>query len=517
MEEFYHMQIERTKNATRNISWGIFEKIATLLLPFITRTVLIKVLGAEYLGLNSLFTSILSVLSISELGVGSAIVFSMYRPIAEDDTETLCALLNVYRKIYNIIGTIILLCGLVIIPFLPKFIKGNFPADVNIYLLYLIYLFNTAISYYLFAYKAALFNAYQRNDLMSKRNAGINSIGEILKIVILLTSANYYVYTIIVPMITIGSNIVNAYLAKKIFPNIVCKGSISTEMAEGVKKRIVGLLSFKIYSVIFASVDSIVISSFLGLTQLAIYNNYYYVQNAVIGFLTIITTSITAGIGNKMITNSEEENYNDFKKFTFANGWICSWCAVCMLCLYQHFMKWWVGEELLFPISTMILMVFYFLLPRITTMTYVYREAAGLWWEDRFRPLVATVANLIANILLVQMIGMNGVIISTLLCTIFINVPWGSYILFKNYFKKSIKEYFGQLFYYLIITSLSGVVTFGICNFLPTTGLVFLCVKAFICCIVPNVIFFVCYKNMKEFKYTQTLTERFLSKIIRRN
>ena len=137
------MQIERTKNAARNIVWGTIEKIMILLLPFATRTVMIKTLGAEYLGLSSLFTSILSVLSTSELGFGSAIVFSMYKPIAEDDKVTLCALLNAYRKIYLAIGTIILGVGIVVIPFLPKLISGDYPADINLYVLYLIYLFNT--------------------------------------------------------------------------------------------------------------------------------------------------------------------------------------------------------------------------------------------------------------------------------------------------------------------------------------------------------------------------------------
>ena len=218
-----------------------------------------------------------------------------------------------------------------------------------------------------------------------------------------------------------------------------------------------------------------------------------------------------------MITNSIEDNYQDFKNFTFANGWISSWCAVCLLCLYQHFIKVWVGESYLFPFLTVYLMVIYFFLPRLTTMTYTYREAAGLWWEDRFRPLVATAVNLIVNILLVQIIGMNGVIISTLVCTIFINVPWGSYILFKNYFKKSLKEYFEQLIYYLLVTNLAGFVTLWICSFLPSTGWVILFVKAFICCIVPNIIFFVFYRNMKEFKYTQALAEKILKKVKRRN
>ena len=186
------MRIESTRNASRNIAWGIIERIFSILLPFITRTILIKILGAEYLGLNSLFTSILSVLSISELGIGTAIVFSMYKPIAEDDKDTICALLNIYRKIYIAIGSVILILGLAILPFLPKLIKGDVPADVNLYILYGIHLFDTVIGYYLFSYKAAIFSAHQRNDLISKRGAIINLIGSGLRIALLLYYKQYY-------------------------------------------------------------------------------------------------------------------------------------------------------------------------------------------------------------------------------------------------------------------------------------------------------------------------------------
>ncbi len=511
------MESSRTKNAVRNIIWGVIERITALLIPFICRTVFIKILGAEYLGLGSLFTSILSVLSISELGFGTAIVFSMYKPIAEDDNDTVCALLNAYRKIYKVVGTVILAVGLMIMPFVKFLVKGDCPPDVNIYILYAIFLANTVLSYFLYAYKAALFSAYQRNDLASKRNALINMIANILQIVVLLAFKNYYCYIIIMPCMTMVTNITNAILAKKMFPQLVCRGQISAEMKQGIKKRITGLLSFKIYGIIFTSVDTLVISSFLGLTSLAIYSNYYYIQTSIIAFMNIFTTSITAGIGNKMVTNSVEDNYKDFKRCTFLNAWICGWCAVCLFCLYQPFMKLWVGENLMFDFPVMVLMVIYFFLPRVSTMTFTYREAAGLWYEDRFRPLIAAVVNLGLNIWWVHYIGMYGIILSTLFCSVFINIPWGSYILFKNYFRKPLREYFGQLFYHLIVTGLAGLTTFWICGFLPDMGWIILFVKAFICCVVPNIIFFIFYSKMKEFKYAQKFVKQILNKVKRRN
>lgn len=505
--------MNRTQNAVRNIIWGVVEKIASLLMPFLTRTVLIKVLGAEYLGLNSLFTSILSVLSISELGIGTAIVFSMYRPIVEKDNDLLCALLNVYRKIYYVIGSVILVCGLALTPFLRQLIHGDIPADIDIYVLYLIFLFNTVISYFLWAYKTSLFSAHQRSDLASKRSAVVNILSNLCMITALILFKNYYTYVIFIPIATIATNIINAVLAKKMFPQITCRGTISKDMRSSMKKRIAGLVSFKIYGVIFSQVDTIVISSFLGLTSLAIYNNYYYVQTAILGFLNIITVSITAGIGNKMVTCSREENYKDYNNFVFANAWLSGFCAVCLVCLYQHFMTWWVGEELTFSFHTMLLMVLYFLLPKITSLTFTYREAAGLWWEDRFRPLAAAAVNLTVNLILVRYIGIDGVIISTLLCTVFINVPWGAYILFKNYFKRSSAEYLLKVVFYVTVTAGVSAVTYAVCALLPSAGFIPMILKGFICVVVSNSLFWLVYHKLPEFDYVKRMFCTILNKL----
>lgn len=506
------MKIERTKNAFRNIIWGVIERIISIALPFATRTILIKVLGAEYLGLNSLFTSILQVLSISELGISSAIVFSMYKPIAEDNNELLCAFLNLYRKIYIVIGSIILLVGLAVIPFLPNLITGENPTNVDIYIVYVIYLANTVLSYYLFAYKQALFSAHQRNDLISKRTTIVSFFSGTLQIILLLSFKNYYTYVLVIPLATILTNLLNAFLANRMYPKIQCMGKVPENEIRGIKKRVAGLISYKIYGVVYSSVGSIVISAFLGLVPLAIYNNYFYVQSAIIGFLTIIASSITAGVGNKMITNTKEDNYKDFMNFTFTNGWITSWCAICLICLYQHFMRTWVGDNLTFPFPTMVLIVLYFYLSRVTNITFTYREAAGLWWEDRFRPLVLTAVNLTLSLTLVQIIGVNGVVLSTIFCTIFISVPWGTYILFKNYFKMSPKAYFKRILMYISATALISFATLMICDILPSSGWRFLAAKCCICLVIPNILFWVSFRKVKEYLYVITLWNRISKK-----
>ena len=162
------MKIERAKNATRNVVFGFLLKIYTLIFPFIMRTAMIYWMGVEYLGLNSLFTSILQVLNLAELGVGSAMVFSMYKPIAADDDEEICALMKLYKIYYRVIGCVVLGVGLVLLPFLDKLISGEVPNDINIYILYLLNLGATVLTYWLFAYRNSLFQAYQREDIISK-------------------------------------------------------------------------------------------------------------------------------------------------------------------------------------------------------------------------------------------------------------------------------------------------------------------------------------------------------------
>ena len=216
--------MSRTQNAIRNMSWGFAQKIITLLMPFITRTVLIKVLGAEYLGLSSLFTSILGLLSLAELGVSNAIISTMYKPIADNDKETICALVAFYRKAYYAIGTIITIVGIAIIPFINKLISGDVPTDINIYILYFIYLFNTAVSYFLFAYKNCLFLAHQRNDINSKVQTGCMILQNVLQVMLVLLFKNYYCFAVIIPACSILINIVTSILKR--IPGICVQGSL---------------------------------------------------------------------------------------------------------------------------------------------------------------------------------------------------------------------------------------------------------------------------------------------------
>lgn len=275
------MRINKTKSAVKNISFGILNKILAILFPFVIKTIIIYKLGVEYLGLNSLFSSILNILNFAEIGFGTAIVFSMYKPLAEDDTESVCALLNFYRKIYRIVGIVVVGFGLLTTPFLPYLINGDHPADINLYLLYLIYLFNNVCGYFFFAYKASLLSALQRNDISSIISSIINSLGYIVQIAVLFAFKNYYAYIIITPIATIANNLVVGYITKKKYPEYTCKGKISPEQSKEIKNKVFGLMCHKVGSVVQSSIDNIAISAFLGLTILGVYNNYLYISSSI--------------------------------------------------------------------------------------------------------------------------------------------------------------------------------------------------------------------------------------------
>ena len=311
--------VSRTKNAKRNIISGLINRTIHLVFPFIIRSVVIQTLGAEYLGLGSLFTSILQVLNLAEMGFSSAIVYNMYKPVADKDAKTICALMNLYKKIYRIIGLVVLLIGFGIMPFLHNFIGGSVPDGVNIYVLYLIFLFNTVSTYFLFAYKSALVNAHQRNDIISNVGTATSLLQFIVQIIVLLVLKNYYVYIIVQCITLILNNIFVAITVKRMYPKYICAGEVPKEQKKDIRKRVTGLMVQRVCATTRNSLDSIFISSMVGLTAVAIYSNYYTIMIAIIGVMGILSSSITASVGNSIVTESVRKNYNDMNKFNYEN------------------------------------------------------------------------------------------------------------------------------------------------------------------------------------------------------
>lgn len=503
------MKLERTKNTGRNIVYGTTLKLYQIVVPLLIRTAMIYCLGIQYVGISSLFVSILQVLNLMELGVGSAMVFSMYKPIAQDDTETICALMRLYRLYYRVIGLAILVIGVVLVPFLPHLIKDNLPSDVNLYALYLLNLAATVASYWLFAYKNCLLAAYQRNDITSKIGMAISTIEYGLELLVIVFFKNYYLYLLVKILTQILSNIVTAKKVDRIFPDYTPRGNMDKEIVSDINRKVRDLFTAKVGGVIVNSADNIVISSFLGLTVLAIYNNYYYILTSVIGFVTIIFNACIAGIGNSLVTETEEKNYNDFKLFTFIIVWISGFCSCCFLCLFQPFMKLWLKDSSsMLGMLEVLCLCIYFFVYEMAAMMIQYKDAAGIWHEDRFRPLITALFNLMLNLILVQSIGLLGVILSTVISFIFIGIPWLVKNLFSILFHTSPVSYIKTMVYYILITIMAGGTSYSICTLIPGDGILSFILKGVTCCIIPNIIFTVGYYRLKEFEQVFQLVKR---------
>ena len=493
------MKYDRLRNSKRNMFFGVLYRICLTVLPFINRTVLINILGAEYLGLNSLFTSVLNVLNLAELGFGSAVVYSMYRPIAENDHVLICALLNFYKMIYRIIGFIILGVGCIALIFIDEIIAGNVPSDINLRIIFLIQLLNVVFSYFFLAYKSSVLSAYQREDVISKISTVTMVIQYIVQFCIVFMTKNYYLYLILLPICTILNNILKAVAVQKLYPEIKCHGNISKDIRTEIMMKVKALFLHKIGGVVANSLDNIVISSFMGLVAVAIYNNYWYVYSSVCYFIAIFHSSVVAGLGNSIALETKEQNYEKFKKLNFINSWIVGWCSCCMMCMYQPFMKIWVGQNYMYPLYMVILFVLYFYVNMARRTIITFKDAAGIWEEDRFKPIVSAVVNVILNITLIQLIGIAGIVISTIISFVTVEIPWETWVLFKKYFKiSSVKYYMEQIGYGILWCGII-IITYLACLNLPNNDWVRLILSGGICILVPNIVIAIIFRERMGF------------------
>lgn len=506
------MRIERTKQTVKSSLSGFIFKFITLLVPFIIRTIMIKKLGEEYAGLGTLFASVLQVLSLSELGFSIAIAYAMYKPIAENDQQLICAYLNFIKKIYRVIGLVMLVVGVAIIPLLPNFISGAYPADINLYILYAIYLVNTVMSYLLFAYKGVLLAAYQRLDVENNILSLCNVAMYACQIIILFLYPNYYAYIIFLPLSTIAVNIIRSIKVKKLYPDLSCVGSIDKAETKKVYKNIGALMGHRLSFVVVTSVMNIIISANLGLILLTRYGNYSLIVNAIIGIFSIIYSSVTAGIGNSLVIDSVEKNYGDFKNITFVNVWLVGWSAICLLCLFQPFMKIWMGEDKTLPFATVLLFALYFYLWKFKDILPTYKDAAGMWKADWLKPYVVTAVSLVLGLVLIKVWGINGTIIAVIAGVFAVSMPWETHVFFKNYFHKSPKLYYLKMAFYTLIVCAVALGTYFLCGLVPDNGILNFAIKVAICLVVPNAIFLACSFKTNEFKWAMSKLKNLLPK-----
>ncbi|MBR5419945.1 MAG: oligosaccharide flippase family protein [Lachnospiraceae bacterium] len=452
----------RSKNAKRNMASGIANKLLMIILPFIIRTVIIRRLGADYAGLGGLFTSILQVLNMAELGFSSAIVFSLYKPVAEGNQEEICSLLAYYKKVYVIVGTVITVAGLLVLPFLPFLTKGECPEDLNIYVIYLVYLASTSISYFAYAYKSVILTATQRQDIISNIDSVICAVKNVIQIIVLWRWGNYYYYIFWNLVFTVVNNIVIAWVTKKKYPEYYPKGRISEQKSKEITTQIKGIAIGKISLVARNAFDNIVLSIFCGLIDVTIYSNYYYIFSSILGLYTVLIQALSAGIGNSIAVEEKEKNYYDFKRLYCTFSALGGFCTICFFCLYQPFMKLWVGEELTASNTIMILFCVYFYLTQMGQVRSMYANAAGLWWEFRKLAIGEMILNLTMNFVLGYFYGMTGILFTTIGTVFVFSIIGNTVITFQKYFEKKSTEFWTDSLVYLVITVIAALLTYKI-------------------------------------------------------
>ncbi len=505
------MKINRSENTKRNIIVGEIDKISGILLPFIVRTMILHLIGAEYLGLTSLFYSILQMLNLTEMGFGAAIVYSMYLPIAQNDTGTINALLSFYKKTYRIIGIAVTVIGLALIPLLPKLISGSVPADINIYYLYLIYLANTSVGFFLYPERKALLTAHQRDDIGGQVHI-VTQLGMyVAQAVMILLTRDYYLYALMMPISTVVYSLLCARRTGKQYPAYTGGGRLDPEKYRGIRQQVIGLTIRKLAVLSRNSFDSIFISAFLGLTATAIYTNYYYIMDSVVVIVAVVKTSMAGGVGNSLATESLEKNLRDMHKINFLFMWISGWCTVCLLCLYQPFMRLWAGEDMTLSFGIAVMFSAYFYLLKMSDIRTLYSESAGIWWEARYISVAEAAANLILNWIFVRCMGLTGIILATMISYFVFNFICGAVILFRSYF---VEGGFADLMLshlrYALVTAAVAALTYAVTGFVPLSGIAGLLIKAAICLILPNAVYYLVYFKTKDFEESKPLLKAVL-------
>ena len=481
------MKLNLVNNLKRNVLAAAINSVLKLLFPFLNRTLFLWLLGPEYLGLNGLFGSILGVLMLAELGFGTAVVCSMYKPVAEDNRELLCAYLKFYRTVYQWVGGFIFTVGLLLLPFLRHLVHGGIPADVDLHLLYLIHLLNTSLSYFLFAYRGSVLSAYHRHDVQTNIRTAVSAAQYVMVFLILLITRNYYFYVITTVCFTAIQNVLIRYESKKLFPEISPRGTLPAEMRRKVISDVKSIFLHKVGTVVTYSTDNLVVSAFMGLVAVAAYGNYYYVYTAAAGIVWIFYYSMNSGFGNRIHTESRERNFELFMRFNRMVGILIVWCAAVMMALYQPFLQEWTRGKsgLMCHDLTPILMVAYFYMNQSRQVLLTFKDAAALWKNDRWKPLIAGAVNLTANIAFVICLPdaykLDGVIFSTILALAAIQIPWESHVLFTAFFNREQKRIYWrfQAGFALLAAALC-ILTWGGVRLIPVSGVFGLIVKGFV-------------------------------------
>lgn len=502
----------RLSNSMRNVIVGISSQVINLLLSFVSRTIFIKILGITYLGLNGLFTNVLSVLSLAELGIGNAIIFSMYKPLAENDRKKINALMNLYSKAYFIIGIIVAIIGIAIMPFLG-YITNGINDIQNIYIIYILYLLNSVISYF-FAYKRSIIIADQKNYIITKYQYIFNIMQVIFQVLILIITHNFILYLFIQILCSFFYNLFISMKAEKLYPFLKEKNKhrLDEVNKQAIFNNIKALMIYKVAGVALNGTDNIIMSKIVGTIWVGICSNYNLIIGAVTTILSQLFVGITASIGNLNVTENKEKKEQIFNNINFISFWIFGFCSISFWILSSPFIEIWIGKEYVLNNQILFVLILNFYISGMHTVIYTFRDAMGLFRETKYIPVILTIINIILSILLGVKFGILGIFLATAISRLCTSVAMEPYILYKFAFEKKCYRYYLRYIKYLITILFAAIVTNLISSYINENNIMVLLYKGFICLIIPNLIFLFIYRNTSEFKYFKNIFINILKK-----
>ncbi|EJT6496127.1 hypothetical protein QYZ59_04740 [Clostridium perfringens] len=508
--------MSRVSNSIKNVSFAITGQFISLLITFLSRMIFIKYLGDEYLGIDGLFTNILSILSLADLGIGTAINFSLYKPLAEKDENQLLILMNLYKKVYFFIGIIVLVIGISITPFIKFFINNNINID-NIYLIYILYVLNSATTY-LFTYKRSLIIASQKDYITTIVHYIIYFIVNILQITIIIITKNFILYLIIKFMFNFIENFILSIIANKMFPYLKknTNEKIGIEVKTSIIKNIKAMIFHKIGGVCVLATDNLLISRFVNIVSVGLYSNYLMIIQAINSLLSHFFNGIIASVGDLAVLNEKKVVKEKFNIINFLGFWLFSISSICLFILLNPFIEIWIGKQFTFNIWIVLVIVLNFFLNGMRQATLTFRTALGLFWYDRYKPVFEAIINLSASIILVNRYGIIGVLIGTtisILTTCFWIEP---YILYKYGLDDNPIKYFKVYFKYFILTIFAFICTKLVIRIFVFNGILGFLFEMIICIIVPNLIYIFFFHRCYEFKYLEKLIINIIRKVVLR-
>lgn len=495
-------QRSRTENSIINSAMSIVTQVLTVVLNFAVKTVFIKMLNDEYLGVNGLFTNIITMLSLADLGIGIAIPYSLYKPLAKKDEHKINVLMNFYKKVYTIIGIAVLLIGLSLTPFLGLIIK-DIPKNVpHLSLIYILFVIHSASSYF-FVYKKFLIDSDQKGYITSRIIFTFSTLLSIIQIILLITTKNYILFLLSSIILVIIQNIYISSKANKLYPFIKNKTDekLEKEDMEGIKKNVSSLFIYKVGTVIMNGTDNIIISKFIGLVIVGFYSNYVLIINSITTVLNQIFNAITSSIGNLVVTTNKKRSKEVYDNLNFANFWLYALFGVCIIVLINPFINIWIGKKYVMGFSIVFLLVLNFYVLGMQSVTNSFRNAYGLFWIAKYRPIIMVIINIVISVVLVQFIGIEGVLIGTLISRLLTTAWLDPYIVHKYGFEISPKSYYIDYLKYLVIFTAISIILNYFVSMIAINNIFILILIAILVVISVNVILVLLFFKTSEFNY----------------